>query len=70
MQIGKMLMLMGAVLLVAGALFYISGRIGFLGHLPGDIHISRGNTDFYFPIVSCIVISIIGTILLNVFFRR
>lgn len=70
MQIGKMLMLMGAVLLAAGALFYISGRIGFLGHLPGDIHISRGNTDFYFPIVSCIVISIIGTILLNVFFRR
>lgn len=70
MQIGKMLMLMGAVLLAAGALFYIGGRIGFLGHLPGDIHISRGNTDFYFPIVSCIVISIIGTILLNVFFRR
>lgn len=70
MQIGKMLMLMGAVLLAAGAFFYIGGRIGFLGHLPGDIHISRGNTDFYFPIVSCIVISIIGTILLNVFFRR
>lgn len=63
-------MLMGAVLLAAGALFYIGGRLGFLGHLPGDIHISRGNTDIYFPIASCVLVSLIGTILLNVFFRR
>ncbi len=63
-------MVMGAVLLAAGAFLYFGGRFSFLGHLPGDIHISRGSTDFYFPIVSCALVSLIGTILLNLFFRR
>lgn len=70
MQIGKMMMVLGAALLVAGALFYFSGRFHFLGHLPGDLHISKNGVDFYFPIVSCALISLIGTILLNLFFRR
>lgn len=70
MQMGKLMMLAGAALFLAGAAFYFGGRIGLLGHLPGDIHISRGNTEFYFPIVTCALVSIIGTILLNLFFRR
>ena len=41
MQIGKMMMVLGAALLVAGALFYFGGRFHFLGHLPGDLHISK-----------------------------
>lgn len=70
MQIGKLLMFAGAVLFLAGAAFYFGGRIGFLGHLPGDIHFTKGNTTFYFPVVTCALVSIVGTILLNLFFRR
>lgn len=46
------------------------GKLTFLGHLPGDIHFSKGNTEFYFPVISCILVSVVGTILLNIFFRR
>ncbi len=70
MQTGKLLMILGAALLAVGAFLYLGGRFSFLGHLPGDIHISRGNTEFYFPIVTCALVSLIGTILLNLFFRR
>lgn len=70
MQTGKFLMAAGVVLIAVGAFFYFGGRLNFLGHLPGDIHISKRNTEFYFPIVSCALVSIIGTILLNLFFRR
>lgn len=70
MQTGKFLMAAGVVLIAVGAFFYFGRRLNFLGHLPGDIHISKGNTEFYFPIVSCALVSIIGTILLNLFFRR
>ena len=41
----------------------------YLGHLPGDISFTRGNTSFSFPIVTCILISVILTIVLNLFFR-
>lgn len=70
MQTGRLLMILGAAIFAAGLFFYFGGRLNFLGHLPGDIHISRGQTDFYFPIVSCALVSLIGTILLNLFFRR
>ena len=70
MQTGKLLMILGAALLAVGAFLYLGGRFSILGHLPGDIHISHGNTEFYFPIVTCALVSLIGTILLNLFFRR
>jgi hypothetical protein len=41
-----------------------------LGRLPGDIKVSRGNFTFYSPLVTCLVLSVVGTILLNLFFRR
>lgn len=70
MSMGKLLMVLGLVLFLMGAFLYLGGRLNFLGHLPGDIHFTRGNTEFYFPIVTCALVSIIGTILLNLFFRR
>lgn len=70
MSMGKLLMILGIVLFAAGAFLYLGGRLNFLGHLPGDIHFTKGNTEFYFPIVTCALVSIIGTILLNLFFRR
>ncbi len=70
MGTGKILIIIGVIFILAGLFFLAGGKLTFLGHLPGDIHFSKGNTEFYFPIVSCILVSVIGTILLNIFFRR
>jgi hypothetical protein len=70
MNTGKLLMAAGVLLFAAGLYFYLGGRMGFLGKLPGDFHFSWGRTEFYFPIVTCLLVSVIGTILLNLFFRR
>ena len=60
----------GAVLLlVLGGLFLLLGRLG-LDRLPGDLVFKRGNVTVYFPIGLMILLSVVGTILLNLFFRR
>jgi hypothetical protein len=64
-----MLIGLGVLMAVVGLLMVLGGKIG-LGRLPGDIAIRRGNTSFYFPIVTSIVISVVLTILANVFLRR
>lgn len=70
MGTGKILIIIGVIFILAGLFFLTGGKLTFLGHLPGDIHFSKGNTEFFFPIVSCILVSVIGTIILNIFFRR
>ena len=66
---GKALIGLGALLVVAGLLFMAGEKLG-LGRLPGDISFRRGNTSIYFPIVSCIVASIVLTVILNLVLRR
>jgi len=63
---GKILVLIGAVLLLLGVLLLAGGRIPFLGRLPGDIRLEGERHTFYFPIITCIVLSIVFTVLLNV----
>ena len=70
MGTGKILIIIGVIFILAGLFFLAGGKLTFLGHLPEDIHFSKGNTEFFFPIVSCILVSVIGTIILNIFFRR
>lgn len=60
---GKMLMIMGIVLLVVGFLWQ------FIGKLPGDIVYKKGNTTFYFPIVTSIVVSIVLSLIFYVIGR-
>ena len=64
---------MGRVLIAAGLLIALVGlliQMGLpLGRLPGDIRIQRGSSTFYFPIVTCIVVSVVLTLLAG-FFRR
>ena len=57
------------VLLVIGGLFLLLGRLG-IDRLPGDLVLRRGNATFYFPIGLMILISVVGTIVLNLVFRR
>jgi len=68
---GKMLVFMGLLVVVMGLLliFIPKLKVPFLGKLPGDIIIQRERFSFYFPIVTCIVISILLTIILNVVIR-
>ncbi|MGN7468472.1 DUF2905 domain-containing protein [Brevibacillus sp. SAFN-007a] len=57
--IAKLLIIGGAVLIVIGLLWQVGGRFLPLGRLPGDIVVEKENVKFYFPIVTCIVISIV-----------
>ena len=70
MDFGKMLIVFGIFMIIAGVAIGFSGKFFLLGQLPGDIHWSWGKTTFLFPVVSSFVISIVGTILLNLFFRK
>jgi hypothetical protein len=67
--VGKLLIGGAIVLLVLGGLFLLLGRLG-LDRLPGDLVFKRGNVTVYFPIGIMILLSIVGTILLNLFLRR
>jgi hypothetical protein len=67
--VGKLLIGGAIVLLVLGGLFVLLGRFG-LDRLPGDLVFRRGNFTIYFPIGLMILLSVIGTIVLNLFFRR
>lgn len=66
---GRFLFFAGLSLAVVGALLWTGFGKGWLGRLPGDIHMERGGGGFYFPIVTCILISIVLTILFNIFRR-
>jgi Protein of unknown function (DUF2905) len=67
--LGKLLIGGAAVLLVLGGLFLFLSRLG-MDRLPGDLVFRRGNATFYFPIGLMILISVVGTIILNLVFRR
>lgn len=68
--IGKFLVTIGVLLVIIGGILLLSGRLPWLGHLPGDICIERKNFRFYFPFVTCLLLSVILTILLWLFRRR
>lgn len=68
--LGKMLIGLGLFLLLCGALFLLVGKLTGSGRLPGDIYFSKGNFTFYFPLATSILLSLLLTVLLNLFFRR
>lgn len=68
-ELGKLLVLVGLVVAAIGALVWSGFGRGWLGRLPGDIHYTRGNFSFYFPIVTCLLVSALFTLLLWLFRR-
>ena len=71
MALGKILLLLGALFALVGAiLLWAPGLLRWFGHLPGDIRIERDNGGFYFPLTSMLLVSIVLSILVNLFFRR
>jgi hypothetical protein len=66
---GKFLLIVGAVVFLIGLVFWSGLAPKWLGRLPGDVRIERGNSAFYFPIVTCIVISILLSLIMSIFRR-
>ncbi len=69
-SLARIVMIAGAILFAVGALLLLLGKIFPLGRLPGDILWQRCNFSFYFPVVTCIVLSLLLTLLLNISWRR
>ena len=66
---GKLLVIVGVIIVLVGGLLWSGIGTGPLGRLPGDIRIERGGSGFYFPIVTCIIVSIVLSLIMW-FFRR
>jgi membrane protein implicated in regulation of membrane protease activity len=69
-DLGKSLVVIGLLIAVIGVVLVLTGRVPWLGRLPGDIHIQRGNWSFYFPVVTSLVVSVLLTLLFWLFGRR
>ena len=65
-DIGKLLVVLGGVLVVVGLLFILGSKFSWLGlgHLPGDIRYKGKNTTFYFPLATCVLISVVVSLIL------
>jgi hypothetical protein len=66
-ELGKILVVAGLLIAVAGALLWSGFGKGWLGRLPGDVNYSKGDFSFHFPIVTCLIVSAILTLLLWLF---
>lgn len=65
----RTLIYLGVLLVVIGVILSLAGRLPWLGNLPGDITVQRGRFTFYFPITTCIILSLLISLVLY-FFRR
>ncbi len=68
-DLGKFVALAGAALLVLGGLIWLIGKVPFLGNLPGDIRLQRGNVACFFPLTTMILLSVLLTLVLNIVVR-
>ena len=68
-ELGRFLVVFGGATILIGAALWSGFGAGWLGRLPGDIRIERGHSAFYFPIVTCIILSIVVSLLLSLFRR-
>ena len=66
---GKILVIVGLAIAAVGALLWSGFGRGWLGRLPGDIHYTRGDFSFHFPVVTCLLVSVVLTLVLW-WFRR
>jgi len=67
--LGKTLIFIGIVLVVFGVIFLLSGKIPWLGRLPGDITIERERFTFYFPLATCLLVSVLISVVVYLFRR-
>jgi hypothetical protein len=68
-ELGRILIVFGIVLVVLGAVFLVAPRVPFLGRLPGDFVLRRDHATIYIPLATCLALSLVISILLNIFWR-
>lgn len=68
-ELGRVLIFFGIALVILGGLFLLGPRIPFVGHLPGDFLIRRDHATLYIPLATCLILSLVISILLNIFWR-
>ena len=66
-EMGKYLVIVGLLIAGVGVLLWSGVGRGWLGKLPGDINYTKGNFSFYFPLVTCLIVSVVLTFLLWLF---
>ena len=69
-DVGRMLVVFGVLLALAGVVLMLAGRVPWLGRLPGDVHVQRGNWTFYFPLATSLLLSVVLTLVLWLVRRR
>ncbi|HUJ09847.1 MAG TPA: DUF2905 domain-containing protein [Verrucomicrobiae bacterium] len=70
-DIGKILVVVGLALVALGLLFWVGAKMNLpLGRLPGDIRVDRPNFKFYFPVMTCVLISVLLTLILWLLRRK
>jgi len=68
-DLGRLLVILGSVIVVTGIVLWTGFGKNWLGRLPGDIHYTRGNFSIHFPVVTCLILSLVLTLLLWLFRR-
>jgi hypothetical protein len=68
-DLGRLLIVLGVILVIVGTLLLLAPKLPWLGRLPGDFSFKRGNFSFSFPLGTCILISIILTLIMHLFRR-
>ena len=69
-HVARYLIIFGIVLVALGGVLLLAGKLPWLGRLPGDFAFKGKRVTFYFPLTTSIILSIVLTVLLNLFFRR
>jgi len=70
MNVGKILIAFGLLIALTGVVLVLVGRVPFIGRLPGDIHVQRGNWTFYFPLATSLLLSVVLTLVFYLLGRR
>jgi hypothetical protein len=68
--VGRICLILGGALILVGLLCIAAGKIPFLGRLPGDLLIKRDSVTVYVPLATCLLLSVVLTLLLNFFSRK
>jgi hypothetical protein len=69
-DLGRVLIVAGVVIAIAGVVLLVVGRVPWLGRLPGDIHVERGNWSFHFPLATSLLLSVLLTLVFYLIGRR
>ncbi len=69
-SLGRMMMVVGALFFLVGLFLFWGPKIPYLGRLPSDLFVQRKGFSLYFPVVTCVVLSILATLILHIISRR